>query len=85
MTKNKEELDYDVRIVDRNIRDGVVAKKDYDKYIKDLPDVEEKGEPLVFEDEIEEEEAQAESQEAQAEEVDGDQTQDTSEEEEKAE
>lgn len=68
MTKNKEELDYDVRIVDRNIREGKVAKKDYDKYLKALPDVEEKGEPLVFEDEIEEE-AQAEaSEETQAEE-----------------
>ncbi len=55
MTKNKEELDYDVRIVDRNIREGAVSKKDYDKYVKGLPDVEEKGEPLVFEDEIEEE------------------------------
>ena len=68
MTKNKEELDYDVRIVDRNIREGKVAKKDYDKYLKDLPDSEEKGEPLVFEDELEEE-AQAEaSEETQAEE-----------------
>ena len=58
MTKNKEELDYDVRIVDRNIREGVVSKKEYDKYVKGLPDVEEKGEPLIFEDEIEEEEAE---------------------------
>ncbi len=57
MTKNKEELDYDVRIVDRNIREGAVSKKDYDKYVKGLPDVEDKGEPLVFEDEIAEEEA----------------------------
>lgn len=58
MTKNKEELDYDVRIVDRNIREGAVSKKDHDKYIKGLPDVEEKGEPLIFEDEIAEEEAE---------------------------
>ena len=58
MTKNKEDLDYDVRIVDRNIREGTVSKKDYDKYIKGLPDVEEKGEPLVFEDEIAEEQAE---------------------------
>ena len=73
MTKNKDELDYDVRIVDRNIREGAVSKKDYDKYVKGLPDVEEKGEPLVFEDEIEEEEAQLD-QESEA-------TQETSEEE----
>lgn len=69
MSKNKEELDYDVRIVDRNIREGVVTKKEYDKYIKGLPDVEEKGEPLVFEDEIEEQEAELdqEPQESQEE------------------
>ena len=69
MTKSKEELDYDVRIVDRNIREGVVTKKEYDKYIKGLPDVEEKGEPLVFEDEIEEQEAELdqEPQESQEE------------------
>lgn len=85
MTKNKEELEYDVRIVDRNIRDGVVAKKDYDKYIKDLPDVEEKGEPLVFEDELEEEQAQTASEEAEAEEAAVDETEEVAEEEEKSE
>lgn len=85
MTKNKEELEYDVRIVDRNIRDGVVAKKDYDKYIKDLPDVEEKGEPLVFEDELEEEQAQAASEEAEAQEATEGETEETAQEEEKSE
>lgn len=29
---------YDQRIVDRFIHDGVVAKKDYEKYVKALPD-----------------------------------------------
>ena len=60
MTKKKEEIDYDVRIVERNIREGAVSKKDYDKFIKSLPDVEEKGEPLVFDDEIETPEAELE-------------------------
>jgi len=60
MTKKKEEIDYDIRIVERNIREGAVSKKDYDKFIKSLPDVEEKGEPLVFDDEIETPEAELE-------------------------
>lgn len=87
MTKNKEELDYDVRIVDRNIREGVVTKKEYDKYIKALPDVEDKGEPLVFEDELEEQQAEAASEETETESGEGSEAQDeeTAEEEEKAE
>ena len=68
MTKNKEDLDYDVRIVDRNIREGVVSKKDYDKYIKGLSDVEEKGEPLIFEDELAEEQEELEQGQETAEE-----------------
>ncbi len=63
MAKKKEELDYDVRIVDRSIREGLVSKKEYDKYLQRLPDVEEKGEPLVFEDEIESPEAEVDQAE----------------------
>jgi len=51
--KNKEDFLYDVRIVNRNIRDGAVSKKDYDKYIESLPDVEDKSEPLIIDDEPE--------------------------------
>lgn len=65
MTKTKEELDFDVRIVERNIRDGIVEKKDYEKFLGNLPDVEEKGEPLVFEDEVAAEEAAADEQGAE--------------------
>ena len=61
--RKKDELDYDVRIVDRSIREGLVSKKEYDKYIQRLPDVEEKGEPLVFEDEIEPPEAEVDQAE----------------------
>ncbi|HML95952.1 MAG TPA: hypothetical protein PKC29_11035 [Thermodesulfobacteriota bacterium] len=51
--KNKEDFLYDVRIINRNIRDGVVSKKDYDKYLDNLPDVEANSEPLIIEDETE--------------------------------
>ncbi len=65
MTK-KDEFTYDVRITDRHLKEGTITKKEFDKYIAGLPDVEDKGEPLVFDDEIEEasaEEASAEEQE----------------------
>ena len=56
MTK-KEEILYDVRIAERNIRDGAITRKEYENHLKGLPDVEEKGEPLVIEeDEVETEE-----------------------------
>lgn len=51
--KNREDFLYDVRIINRNIRDGVVSKKDYDKYLDSLPDVEANSEPLIIEDETE--------------------------------
>jgi hypothetical protein len=51
--KNKEDFLYDVRIVNRTIRDGAVSKKEYDKYIESLPDVEDKSEPLIIDDEPE--------------------------------
>lgn len=51
--KNREDFLYDVRIINRNIRDGVVSKKDYDKYLDGLPDVEANSEPLIIEDETE--------------------------------
>lgn len=67
MTK-KDEILYDVRIAERNIKDGSLSKKDYDKHLDSLPDVEDKGEILVIEedeistdieiDQVEEEEAE---------------------------
>ncbi len=48
--KNKEDFLYDVRIVNRNIRDGAVSKKDYDKYIESLPDMEGNSEPLIIDE-----------------------------------
>ena len=46
----KEDFLYDERIVERHIKDGTLSKKDYDKHLKSLPDVEEKGEALVIEE-----------------------------------
>jgi hypothetical protein len=49
--KKKEEFIYDVRVTNRHIREGVITKKEYDKYLSELPDVEDKSEPLIIEDE----------------------------------
>lgn len=51
--KKREEFLYDVRIANRNIREGLITKKDYDKHISGLPDVESNSEPIVIEDENE--------------------------------
>ena len=71
MTK-KEEFLYDVRIAERNIKDGSLSKKEYEKHLKSLPDVEEKGEPLIIEEDevlVEEELAAEEVDQAQEEET----------------
>ena len=36
---------FDVRTIDRNIRKGLTNRKDYEKYLKSLPDVAEKAAP----------------------------------------
>ncbi len=57
--KKKEDFLCDVRIANRNIREGLITKKDYDKYISSLPDVEGNSEPIVIEDENEKGRSQA--------------------------
>ncbi len=52
------DLTYDVRVVERNIREGAIAKKDYEEYLKKLPDISDKGCPLIIEGEQEENQAQ---------------------------
>jgi hypothetical protein len=49
MSKEEDFL-YDERIVEMHIKDGTLSKKDYEKHLKSLPDVEEKGEALVIEE-----------------------------------
>ncbi len=51
--KKREDFLYDVRVTDRHIKEGVITKKDYDKHLSSLPDVEDKSEPLIIEDENE--------------------------------
>lgn len=46
----KEDFLYDERIVEMHIKDGTLSKKDYEKHLKSLPDVEEKGEVLIIEE-----------------------------------
>lgn len=61
--KKKEEFIYDVRVTNRHIREGVITKKEYDKYLSELPDVEDKSEPLIIEDEDGKAGAEPESEE----------------------
>lgn len=51
--KKKEEFLYDVRISQRHLREGTISKKEYDKHIAGLPDMESNSEPLIIEDENE--------------------------------
>ncbi|HEX3034248.1 MAG TPA: hypothetical protein VHT73_03820 [Thermodesulfobacteriota bacterium] len=53
--KRKYEIDYDVRIIERNLRDKVIMKEEYDKYLDNLPDVSDEGCPLVIDEELREE------------------------------
>jgi hypothetical protein len=55
MMKDRNELVYDVRVADRYIREGVITKDDYEQYIKKLPDVSDKGCPLLIDEEAKEE------------------------------
>jgi len=61
----KEEFLYDVRITDMHIKDGALSKKEYDKYLDSLPDVEEKGEALIIEEDEVAEEVEAEIEEVE--------------------
>ncbi|MDA2919221.1 hypothetical protein MYX76_06990 [Desulfobacterota bacterium AH_259_B03_O07] len=53
--KNKPDLSFDIRVVDRYIREGSLTKDDLEDYLKKLPDVTDKGCPLIIEDEETEE------------------------------
>ena len=47
---------YDVRVVNRYIKEGMITQKNYESFMKKLPDVEEKSEILkIEEDEVVEE------------------------------
>lgn len=54
MIKKKSPYLFDRRCVQKNIRTGLVTKKDYDEYLKSLPDDHANFEELVIEDETDE-------------------------------
>ncbi len=43
---------WDVRTLERRLRKGLISKKDYDKYLKALPDVENKKGSVAIDDEV---------------------------------
>ncbi len=51
MTKEKEAKEapetrtFDTRVVERNVKRGVISRKDYDKHLKNLPDAKDKVRP----------------------------------------
>ena len=65
----KEDFLYDVRIAERHIQDGALTKKEYEQHLKNLPDVEEKGEPLIIEEDEVVDEIELENEEEQEEET----------------
>ena len=46
MATQREMNLFDNRIVHRNLRRGLISQAEYDKYLKELPDVTEKAEPI---------------------------------------
>ena len=68
-------MDYklvDLRIVDRNIRKGTISRKEYDKFVAGLPDVEENSTELILDEDVEETESDEEFAGLEAVEVEGD-------------
>jgi hypothetical protein len=43
--ETKPQRTYDVRTIERNIKKGNITRKDYEKYVKSLPDTTEKVAP----------------------------------------
>ena len=43
MTTRDESRTYDVRTLERNLRKGIITKKDYEKYVKGLDDATDKA------------------------------------------
>lgn len=52
--KDKFDIDFDVRVVERNIRDSKISSKDYKKHLENLDDLTDEAEPLVIEDDSDE-------------------------------
>ncbi len=76
MKKNKFDITYDVRLVDRNIREGLLDKSAYEKHLEKLKDREDNAVPIVIDEDEGEEGLEAkgaeEASEAGDEGVEGD-------------
>ncbi len=48
---NKPDFEYDVRIIERYLREGKITKAEYEQYLKNLPDMIEESCPLIIDDE----------------------------------
>lgn len=47
----KSEIAVDRRLISRNIKKKLLTQKEYENFLKSLPDDSEEGEPLTIEDE----------------------------------
>jgi hypothetical protein len=56
--KQKFDIDFDVRVVERNIRDSKITSKDYQKHLENLDDLTDDAEPLVIEDDSDEQQSE---------------------------
>jgi hypothetical protein len=48
---NKPDFVYDVRTIERYLREGKITKNDYEQYLKNLPDMADESCPLIIDDE----------------------------------
>ena len=56
--KDKFNIDFDVRVVERNIRNSKISSKDYKKHLENLDDLTDEAEPLVIEDDSDEQQGE---------------------------
>lgn len=49
MSQLPEEVLYDMRLVERHLRQGLITRAEYEKYLAQRPDVESEGEVLDLE------------------------------------
>lgn len=57
---NNPDFVYDVRIIERYLREGKITKNEYEQYLKNLPDMVDESCPLIIDDEpVEELEAES--------------------------
>jgi hypothetical protein len=52
---DKPDFVYDVRTIERYLREGKITKNDYEQYLKNLPDMVDESCPLIIDDEPSEE------------------------------